>query len=113
MGYNDGGFANITKDITDLSLSHDTVRAIAELARLELTDDEIALYADQLSHILDYFEHLQGVDTSHIEPTASVLPITNVLRPDVVGKPLSPQEVTANASDADENQFRVSAVLDE
>lgn len=96
-----------------MALSHDTVRAIAELARLELTDDEIALYAGQLSNILEYFERLKQVDTSHIEPTASVLPLKNVFRPDVPGEPLSTEKVLANAPDAVDDQFRVSAVLDD
>ena len=102
-----------SKDKTGVELSHETVQSIAELAKLELTDKEVALYAGQISHILQYFEHLQQVDTSHIEATASVLPIKNVLREDVVGAALPEDEVIANASDAADNQFRVSAVLDE
>lgn len=94
-----------------MELSRDEVRRIAELARLELTDQEVALYAGQLSHILQYFERLREVDTSAILPTASVLPLKNVMRPDIAGQPLTPQQVVANASDSDENQFRVSAVL--
>ena len=94
------------------TLSAEEVQAIAELARLNLSDEEVDLYATQLSAILDYFETLQEVDTSHIEPTASVLPLTNVLRRDVAGPALNPQEVIANAPDSEDNQFRVSAVLD-
>ncbi len=96
-----------------MELSHDEVRAIAELAKLELTEEEITRYAGQLSHILQYFDHLQKVDTTHITATASVLPLTNVLREDTPGTPLTPEQAIANAFDADENQFRVSAVLDE
>jgi aspartyl-tRNA(Asn)/glutamyl-tRNA(Gln) amidotransferase subunit C len=96
-----------------VALSHEEVRRIAELAKLDLTEEEVALYAGQLSNILDYFQKLQTLDTSHIEPTASVLPLKNVLRPDVATTPLSPAEVIANAPDAEDNQFRVSAVLDE
>ena len=95
------------------ALSHDEVRHIAELAKLELTDDEVTLYADQLSHILQYFERLQELDTSHIEPTASVLPLKNVWRADEAEAALTPDQVIANAPDARDNQFRVSAVLDE
>jgi aspartyl-tRNA(Asn)/glutamyl-tRNA(Gln) amidotransferase subunit C len=94
-----------------MELSHEAVRAIAELAKLELTDDEVELYAGQLSHILQYFEKLSAVDTSHIALTASVLPLKNVLRPDVAQEPLSPEKVIANAPEAQDNQFRVSAVL--
>jgi len=94
-----------------MALSHDEVRRIAELAKLDLTDDEVALYAGQLSHILDYFQKLQALDTSQIPPTASVLPLRNVLRDDIALPALSPQQVIANAPDAEDNQFRVSAVL--
>ena len=67
-----------------MELSHDEVRRIAELAKLDLTDDEVTLYAGQLSKILDYFRKLQELDTSNISPTASVLPLKNVMREDVV-----------------------------
>lgn len=96
-----------------MELSHEAVRAIADLAKLELSDDEVAMYAGQLSHILQYFENLERVDTSHIEQTASVLPLTNVTRPDVALPALSPDEATRNAPDREDDQFRVSAVLDE
>lgn len=96
-----------------MELSHETVRSIAELAKLQLSDEEVALYAGQLSNILQYFERLQNLDTSQIAPTASVLPLTNVLRPDVVMGMLTPEQAIANAPDAQDNQFRVSAVLDE
>lgn len=96
-----------------MELSHDAVRWIAELARLELTDKEISRFAGQLSNILQHFERLQELDTSHIEPTASVLPLKNVFRADAAQPPLPPEAVIANAPDSQDNQFRVSAVLDE
>lgn len=96
-----------------MELSHDEVRRIAELAKLELTDDEVALYAGQLSKILDYFARLQELDTSHIPPTASVLPLKNIMRADEPDTPLTPAQVIANAKDTLGDQFRVSAVLDE
>jgi aspartyl-tRNA(Asn)/glutamyl-tRNA(Gln) amidotransferase subunit C len=96
-----------------MELSHDAVRAIADLAKLELSDDEVAMYAGQLSHILQYFEKLERLDTSHIEQTASVLPLTNVQRPDVAQPALTSDEATRNAPDREDDQFRVSAVLDE
>jgi len=96
-----------------MELAHDTVRSIAELAKLELTDAEVQTYAQQLSAILQYFEQLQKLDTAHIPPTASVLPLQSVMREDIAGEPLSPEEVVANAPDAEDNQFRVSAVLED
>ena len=93
-------------------LSADDVRAIADLARLELSEEDLAVYQQQLSDILDYFQKLQELDTSHIDPMASVLPLTNVLRADEAGPALPLDEVVANAPDSDGEQFRVRAVLD-
>jgi aspartyl-tRNA(Asn)/glutamyl-tRNA(Gln) amidotransferase subunit C len=95
-----------------VELSHEEVRKIAELAKLDLTDDEVALYARQLSSILEYFRKLQELDTSKIPPTASVLPLTNVFRLDEAGATLTPEQATRNAHDSLGNQFRVSAILD-
>lgn len=96
-----------------MELSHEEVRKIAELAKLALTDEEIALYAGQLSSILDYFRKLQAVDTSQIAPTASVLPLKNIFRPDEPADPLTVDEVVANAPDSFAGQFRVDAVFDD
>ncbi|MCY3864160.1 MAG: Asp-tRNA(Asn)/Glu-tRNA(Gln) amidotransferase subunit GatC [Chloroflexi bacterium] len=93
-------------------LSAEDVRAIADLARLELSDDDVARYQRQLSAILDYFQKLEELDTSHIDPTSSVLPLTNVMRLDQAGAALSVDEAIANAPDSDGAQFRVRAVLD-
>jgi len=94
-------------------LTLDDVRDIAELARLDLSEDEISMYTEQLSAILDYFTLLQEVDTSDIAPTASVLPLRSVMREDVAQEPLAPEVAVKNAPDSDENQFRVLPVLDQ
>lgn len=93
-------------------LTAEEVRAIADLARLELSDEDVRLYQRQLSAILGYFQKLEELDTSHIDPTSSVLPLTNVLRPDLAGQALPLADVVANAPDSDGEQFRVRAVLD-
>jgi aspartyl-tRNA(Asn)/glutamyl-tRNA(Gln) amidotransferase subunit C len=90
-----------------------TVEHIAELAKLKLTEDEINLYAEQLSAILDYAERLQAVDTDAIPPTASVLPLHNILRADVALPSLPTNEVLANSADSAEDQFRVEAVMED
>ena len=97
--------------MTEAALSQSQVRAIAELARLELSDADVARYQKQLSDILAYFQKLEELDTSHIDPTSSVLPLTNVMRADEAAPPLTVDEVVANAPDSDGEQFRVRAVL--
>ena len=95
-----------------MAITRAEVEAVAELARLELSEDEIELYGEQLNAILGYIDQLSEVDTSDVPPTASVLPLKNVLRDDTTRAPLPPADVTANASDAEANQFRERAVLD-
>lgn len=95
-----------------MSLSREEVEHIAELARLELTPEQVILYQKQLSAILDYFAQLQRLDTTGIPPTSSVLPARSVLRPDEPRPGLSRQEVLDNAPQATDNQFRVPPILD-
>ncbi|MBK8046040.1 MAG: Asp-tRNA(Asn)/Glu-tRNA(Gln) amidotransferase subunit GatC [Anaerolineales bacterium] len=89
------------------------VRHVADLARLELTEDEIALYTEQLSAILDYAESLQQVDTSHVAPTPYVLPSYNVMREDEPRPCLSNEAALANAPASANGFFKVRAVFEE
>lgn len=65
-------------------LTRDDVLKLARLARLGLTDDEVAEFGKELSAILQYVEQLSGVDVDGLEPTSQVTGLTNVTRPDVV-----------------------------
>jgi aspartyl-tRNA(Asn)/glutamyl-tRNA(Gln) amidotransferase subunit C len=93
-------------------LSLEEVETIAELAKLTLTDEEKNTFQGQLSAILDYAEMLQQVDTTGIPPTASAIPLQNVMRSDEVALSLDNEEALFNAPDADESSFKVRAVLD-
>lgn len=94
-------------------LTREVVENIAELAKLELTDEEIELFREQLSEVLDYADMLNQLNTDDIAPTASVLPITNAFREDVVVHGLTPDQALANAPDKEAQQFRVDAVLEQ
>jgi len=95
-----------------MALTLAEVEHIAALARLRLTDEEKARYREQLSAILDYMAKLRQLDTSAIEPTATVLPLRTVLRPDVVTPSLTPAELLANAPEVEAEMFRVPPVLE-
>ncbi len=95
-----------------MKLSREEVMQIAELAKLSLTESEIEQYANQLSAVLEYASRLEQLETADIPPTASVLPLSNVLRDDVVRPSLAREQVTANAAESIEGQFRVDAVLE-
>jgi len=89
------------------------VEHIAELAKLGLTEEEIERFQEQLSAILDYAAVLQRLDTEAIPPTAQVIEMKNVMRPDVVGPPLSVEDVLANAPWRRDDYFCVPPVIEE
>ena len=90
-----------------------TMRRIARLARLKLSDDEIQLYTGQLARILGYMDQLEAVDTSGVEPLAQPLSLTNVLREDVPRPGIGPDVALANAPEREGCFFRVPRVLDD
>ena len=96
-----------------MNLTSAEVRHVAELAKLELTDQEVAQFTEQLSAILAYAEQIQEVDTSHVPPTPYVLPVHTIMRADEPAPCLSNQEALANAPDGDKGFFRVKAVFEE
>jgi len=95
-----------------MTLSLKDVEHIADLARLELNQEEKQLYCEQLSAILDYAARLQTLDTSGISPTSSVLPPHCVLRDDVTRPGLSLHELLRNAPQTEDGQFRIPPVFE-
>jgi aspartyl-tRNA(Asn)/glutamyl-tRNA(Gln) amidotransferase subunit C len=95
-----------------VALSQKEVEHIAELAKLQLTDDEKSLYAEQLSAILDYADRLQQLDTDSVPPMTSAVPLDTVLRDDEAQECLPPEKLLSNAPDTEQGMFRVNAVLD-
>ena len=96
-----------------MKLSREEVLHIALLARLGLTETEVAKFREQLSNILENFEVLQQVDTSGVSPTAQSIALQNVVSDDKVVSSLLQDQVLANAPQKEENFFRVRAVLEE
>ncbi|MGB0715725.1 MAG: Asp-tRNA(Asn)/Glu-tRNA(Gln) amidotransferase subunit GatC [Phycisphaerae bacterium] len=94
-------------------LNLDDIRHIAHLARLSLTEEQLTQYAETLTSILQYFETLDRLDTTQVEPTAHALPTFDVLREDEVKETMDPDDVVMHAPDAQDNFFRVPKVLDQ
>jgi len=87
------------------------VKKIADLARITLTEEEVELYATQLSKILDYMEQLNELDTTNVEPVSHVQNVVNVFREDKVKKSLDIKEVLQNAPEKEGSFFKVSGVI--
>lgn len=94
-------------------LTRDDVAAVARLARLELTDEELDDYTAQLASILDHAQDIEALDIDDVPPTAHPYELVNVLRADEVRPGVDRDEVLAQAPDAFEGRFRVPPILGE
>jgi len=95
------------------TITRDEVAHLARLARLDVTDDELDLFAGQLDVILGSIARIGEVAAADIEPTSHAVPLQNVLRPDVVVASLDRDAVLAGAPAVEVNRFRVPQILGE
>ena len=96
-----------------MALSPDDVAALARLARIDLTDAELAHLAPQLDGILASVAEVSDVAVADVPPTSHPLPIDNVLRADEVQPSLDREVVLAGAPASEQDRFRVPRILDE
>ncbi len=94
-------------------ITADDVRKVAELARLELPESQIATYTTQLERILDYVGHLQQVDTEGVPPTTRAVEVVNVTRPDTVETTDSREDLLNLAPQREGDFYRVPKILNE
>ncbi len=95
-----------------MTLTQELVDHIAELARLDLSEEEKIRYRQQLSAILAYFEELQAVNTDDIPPTSGMQSGVSRLRQDETIEGLGIEQVVSNAPDAKDRQFRVPPIFE-
>ncbi len=94
-----------------MSLSEKDVQYVAKLARLEVTEQEVAKYTQQLGNILGYIEEMSKLDTSNVEPLTHPLDMKNVFREDLVKPSLTQKEVLANGPEVQSGHFRVPKIM--
>ena len=95
-----------------MSVTTDQVRHIARLARIAMSDEEIAALAPELNNILGWVEQLGEVDTEGVEPLTAVIDQKLRLRDDVVNDGDCRDEVLANAPAAEHGFFAVPKVIE-
>ena len=94
-------------------INRDTIRHLENLARIELTPDEVETLTGQLDRIVGFVEKLQSVDTTGVEPTRLMSPADEEhVREDEVRPGLERDEVLKRAPDATPEFFRVPRVID-
>ena len=92
-----------------MAISRDEVLHVAGLARLDLSEDEIERFRDQLNAILEAVGKVAELDLSDVEPTAHPLDLVNAWAEDEPRPSLSVEEALANAPDREGDFFRVPA----
>jgi len=88
-----------------------TVRRIARLSRIELADRQVEPLCRQMGSIIEYFDKLQQLDTSNVEPLVHAVEKTNVFGSDQPEPSLSPDQAMANAPHRDGNFYKVPKVI--
>jgi len=94
-------------------ISRADVAHVARLARLDLTDDELERFTEQLGAVLEHARDVEALDTAGVPPTAHPIPLSNVLREDVAFPSLDRDEVLAQAPAVEADRFRVPRILGE
>ena len=95
-----------------MSIDTDTVRKVAQLARIDISEDELAPLAGELNAILGFVEQLGEVDVSGVEPMTSVTPMALKQRADEVTDGDRQADILTNAPDAREGFFTVPKVVE-
>ena len=90
----------------------DTVKKIANLARIEVKREELGDLATELSDIVSFMEELKDVDVANISPMTSVTPMNITLRDDQITDGDNPEEILRNAPDKNEGFFAVPKVIE-
>jgi aspartyl-tRNA(Asn)/glutamyl-tRNA(Gln) amidotransferase subunit C len=94
-------------------ITTEQVAHLANLARIALTESEIAKLTGELSVIIDSVARVNEVASADVPATSHPIPLSNVFRPDVPGETLTTEQALSGAPDHDGTRFRVSAILGE
>ena len=95
-----------------MKITREEVEHVARLARLALTEDEIARLTGEMDAILDYVETLNELDTAQIEPTAHAVPMINAFRADESKPSIGVPRALQNAPAAEQGCFKVPKVIE-
>lgn len=95
-----------------MKVSAEDVKYIAQLSRLTVPESDLEKFTEQFNQILSYADILQKIDTTGIEPTPYVLPISNAFREDVAKEGVSHEEALLNAPAVHNDGFKVPRVIE-
>jgi aspartyl-tRNA(Asn)/glutamyl-tRNA(Gln) amidotransferase subunit C len=94
-------------------ITPDLVRHLANLARIDVNDQEVELFAGQLGLIVDSMATIKAAVAGDVPATSHPIPMANVYREDIVEPSLTQEQALSAAPDSADGRFRVHAILDE
>ncbi|MEW5908599.1 MAG: Asp-tRNA(Asn)/Glu-tRNA(Gln) amidotransferase subunit GatC [Thermodesulfobacteriota bacterium] len=94
-----------------MKISKDEVLRVAELARLELKQDEVMTLSEKIGKVLEYIALLNQVDTTGIFPTTHAIDLNNAFREDKEGEHLEQKDVFSNAPESENGHFAVPKII--
>lgn len=95
------------------AINRDDVAHLAQLAHIEMSDDELDRMALELAVIVDSVKSVSEAAGDDVPTTSHPIPLTNVMREDVVGHVLTVDEALSGAPDSADGRFKVPAILEE
>ena len=95
------------------AINRDDVAHLAQLAHIEMSDEELESMATELAMIVDAVKSVSEAAGADVPATSHPIPLTNVMREDVVGHVLTVEEALSGAPDAADGRFKVPAILEE
>ncbi|QSZ26928.1 Asp-tRNA(Asn)/Glu-tRNA(Gln) amidotransferase subunit GatC [Aceticella autotrophica] len=95
-----------------MAITREEVEHVAKLARLKFSDKDLDRLATQLDSILGYVYKLNELNTENIEPTAHIVPISNVFRDDEVKPSMDREKILMNAPNREDGCFKVPKIIE-
>lgn len=95
----------------NLKLSEEKVKHVAKLAKLELSNEEVKKFQQQLQETLDYVEILNELETSGVESTSQVTGLENVFREDEPGQSITQEEALSGTKNSMKGMFKIKAIF--
>ena len=94
-----------------MKITKEEVVHVANLARLDLDEESIGMFAAQIDNILQYIDMLNSVDTEGVVPTSHAISLTNAFREDIIKEHLDRNKALANAPEKEDGNFVVPKII--
>lgn len=92
-------------------ISKDLIKKLSNLAKINLSEEQIEKYTNDLSSVISYMEEIKNLDVANVSETARVIDEENILREDIVGPSLNQEQALRNSKNTHNGYFLVPQIL--